>query len=140
MEELSCSRHCDKTTRFVTLFEGKQRLVGAYVCPDNYVTRLVSFEPEDHNISRLRSFVTDELEGGSLVRDSDFRKATRHGWELGPEAEEEIKLVSSKGIQEYYWTFYPKGREKKLGNFLCDECGKLFIQTLDSKNKTCDRH
>jgi hypothetical protein len=142
VEGLPCSRHCDKLTRFVALMEDRNKLVGSYVCPDNYVSRVVFFESNNRDMDWFKSFVRSELDGGERIRDKDFRFATRHGWELGGEAEAEIQSVSgSKGIVEYYWTFYPRGEEeKKLGNFLCEKCGKLFTQPLSSKNKVCQRH
>lgn len=145
VEGLPCSKHCDKTTRFATLLEERSKLVGAYVCPDNCVSRMVCFElhNDDGGIGWFRGFVRNELDGDSLVRDRDFRLATRHGWELGAEAESGISEFSnsSNGVKEYYWTFYAQGNEeKKLGNFLCEKCGKLFSQPLSSKGKTCKRH
>jgi hypothetical protein len=143
VEGLPCYRHCDKPTRFVTLLENRNRLVGAYVCPDNYVVRIVFFDQRDHDLDWFKSLVRIELDGGLFVRDRDFRIATRHGWELGGNAEEEISAFSnpSTGIREYYWTFYPKSdQEKKVGNFICEKCGKLFSQPLNSKSKTCQRH
>jgi hypothetical protein len=142
-EGLPCSRHCNKPTHFVTLMEDRNKLVGAYVCQDNYVVRMVCFELSNQDIGWFKSFVRGELDGGSLVRDRDFRFATRHGWELGGESENEIQSFSnsSSGLKEYYWTFYPRGdEEKKQGNFLCERCGKLFTQPIDSKNKICQRH
>lgn len=143
VEGLPCSRHCDKSTHFVTMVENREKLVGGYVCPDNYVTRLVYFELDNHDASWFKSFVRNELDGGPMVRDRDFRVATRHGWELGGNAEDETASFTdrSKGIKEYYWTFYGRNdEEKKLGNFLCERCGKLFTQSLSSKSKTCQRH
>ncbi len=143
VEGLPCSRHCDKSTRFATLMEDRNKLVGAYICPDNCVVRIVYFDLKNHNMDWFRSFVRSELDGGTLVRDRDFRIATRHGWELGGNAENEIQSFtdSSNGLKEYYWTFCPKSdEEKKLGNFLCERCGKLFTQPLTSKNKVCQRH
>lgn len=142
-EGLPCGRHCDKPNRFVTLLEERERVVGGYVCPDNYIGHLVCFEPKDHNLAWFQNFVLQELGGGPLVRERDFRKATRHGWELGSEAEKEITSFNEpqRGIEEYYWTFYARGdEEKKTGNFLCEACSKLFAQPLNSKNKKCKRH
>jgi hypothetical protein len=145
VEGLPCARHCDKTTHFVPLMENRDKIIGAYTCPDNYVSRIVAFELKQNNggIPWLIGYVRNELEGGSLVRDKDFRSATRHGWELGGNAEEEIKSFAdqSNGIKEYYWTFYARSDdEKKIGNFLCEKCGKLFTQPMNTKNKICQRH
>jgi hypothetical protein len=143
VEGLPCYRHCQKATHFVTLLENRNKLVGAYICPDNYVSRIVFFDLRDQDMDWFKSLVRIELDGGPLVRDRDFRVATRHGWELGGSAENEISIFSnsSGGIKEYYWTFYAKGdEEKKLGNFLCEKCGKLFNQPISSKSKTCQRH
>jgi hypothetical protein len=142
-EGLSCSRHCDKPTRLATLLENWRKLVVAYVCPDNYVVRIVYFDSRDQDMDWFKSLLRLELDGGPLVRDNDFRFATRHGWELGGNAENDIKVFSnsSNGVKEYYWTFYPKSNEeKKMGNYLCEKCGKLFSQPLSSKSKICLRH
>lgn len=147
VEGLPCYRHCDKPTRFASLVDDRKHLVGAYICPDNYVSRIVYFElqNEGDGMDWFKSFVRNELDGGSIIRDKDFRTATRHGWELGRDAENEIKSISnhssSRGLKEYYWTFYPRNDdEKKNGNYLCDKCGKLFTQPNSAKNKTCRRH
>lgn len=146
VEGFPCQRHCARPTRFSVLFEDSDRLVGAYLCPSNYVSRIVSFaETKNYgDVKWFQNFIRSELlEGSALVRDKDFRVATRHGWELGGNAEEEINKFSSpaKGVVEYYWTFYPiSEEEKKLGNFLCEKCGKLFTQPLASENKICPRH
>jgi hypothetical protein len=145
VEGLPCARgHCEQRARFMPLVEERNRLVGAYLCPDYYVSRIVSFaSANNHDMGWFQSFVKSELEGGELARDKDFRVATRHGWELGKDAEMEILQLSdhSKEIKEYYWTSYPKGEgEKKMGNFLCERCGKLFSQSLTSKSRTCQRH
>ncbi len=143
VEGLPCSRHCEKPTHFAALMEDRNKLVGAYVCPDSYVVRIVYFELTNHDMDWFKSFVRSELEGGSFVRDRDFRIATRHGWELGGNAENEIPPFTnpSSGIKEYYWTFYAKtDEEKKLGNFLCERCGKLFTHPLTLKSKICERH
>jgi hypothetical protein len=145
VERLSCARHCEKTTHFAALMENRDKMIGAYICPDNYVSRMVAFELQesDGGIPWLIGYVRNELDGGSLVRDKDFRSATRHGWELGGNAEEEIKSFTyqTKGLREYYWTFYARSdEEKKIGNFLCEKCGKLYTQPMTSKSKVCQRH
>jgi hypothetical protein len=146
-EGLPCSRHCSEPTRFVTLLDNRNRaeFIGAYVCPDNYVSRIVAFDLGGGGIQSLKGYVRNELDGGdTYVREKDFRVATRHGWELGDGAEKEIRSIvnlSTNGIKEYYWTFYARSdEEKKIGNYLCEKCGKLFQQKLSSKNKLCSRH
>jgi hypothetical protein len=143
VEGLPCSRHCDKPTHYSALMEDRNKLVGAYICPDNYVNRITYFELNNDDLNWFKSFLRSELDGGEMIRDKDLRFATRHGWELGGSAESEIQSFSdsSKGVKEHYWTFYAKdNEEKKMGNFLCETCGRLFTQSLTSKSKVCRRH
>lgn len=70
--------------------------------------------------------------------------ATRHGWELGGKAEDEIKEISDS-VKEYYWTMYARtDEEKKYGTFLCAKsdggCGKLFNKLRSDSSKLCPNH
>ncbi|MGI0092203.1 MAG: hypothetical protein ACREBS_10890, partial [Nitrososphaerales archaeon] len=79
--------------------------------------------------------------GTSRVRQRDIRSATRHGWELGGNAEDEIKGIS-ESIRQYYWTFYAKSEdEKKYGTFVCPEgsggCGRLYTKLQSDDSEFC---
>jgi hypothetical protein len=134
----NCYRHCQKPARFVPIYQKGGSLVGAYVCPENYVSRVVYFGASPDG-TWFKNFLTEQA-GEGRVRGADIRLATRHGWELGGNAEEEIKRVSDSGtLKEYYWTFYPKTEDdKKSGTFLCAKCGeRMFSKPLNDDEKFC---
>ncbi len=140
--EGKCSRHCDKPTSLIILKHAENSVVGAYVCPRNYVSRVVCFSA-NLDVNWFRSFLASQI-GGKVVRDSDLRVAARHGWELGNGAADEIGEISSSGmVSEVYWAMHPQTEaEKSLGIFQCSDsngrgCGKLFIQDIKSREKLC---
>ncbi len=143
---VKCGRHCERSVRFVELpikHSGDDEIAGAYVDPGDYVSRVVYFSlSPDHQW--FRGFLREQL--GERLKDKDLRFATRHGWELGREAEAEAQALlakgNAKGITEYYWTFYPRSEEeKKRGTYFCSKekggCGKrLFVS--DDPNSLCE--
>jgi len=137
---IKCARHCEKPARFVPLLEESDRLVGAYVCPDEYVSRVVYFSTKP-DMNWFEVFLRDQV--GGRLRSRDLRYATRHGWELGHEAEKRIKplVEPGKGLGEAYWTFYARSDEdKKSGTFLCSSrdggCdSRLYTKRLDDQSK-----
>ena len=139
-KEAKCSRHCTEAATFVPLVEEKGSLIGAYVCPSGYASRVVYFA-ERADESWFEKILSEQV-GQDRVRSKDIRVATRHGWELGGNAEEEIKEIfpEHKMIKQYYWTSRPK-KDERLGIFLCSEehegCGKLFTQDLDHPETLC---
>ena len=90
----------------------------------------------------FKSSLVDQF-GKAEVRARDIRKATRHGWELGGEAEKEISNISKSGsICQYYWTSYPQtDREKEYGIFICAKqdggCGKFYSKLKSDESKLC---
>jgi hypothetical protein len=140
VEGLPCGRHCSEPTRFLPLVEDGDRLVGAYLCPSNFVSRVVYFSVNPDG-KWFEKFLRDDRGGGDRIRSKDVRKATRHGLELGREAESRATDLFPQGIVEYYWTFYPgSDEEKKNGNFLCDKCNKFFVKSNSSPDRICPRH
>jgi hypothetical protein len=136
---IPCSRHCTKVVNFVVLNDEPDRLVGAYACPDNYVSRIVYFSSKPDG-AWFETYLRDELGGGDRIKSVDIRRATRHGWEIGREAERELASYPG-GVTEYYWTFYPRSdEEKNNGTFLCEKCGKLFVKPNSSTERICSRH
>ncbi|MDQ1279087.1 MAG: hypothetical protein QG670_347 [Thermoproteota archaeon] len=141
--EGSCRRHCTQPTSFVGLQHDADRVVGVYICPDNYVSKVVCFST-NIEIEWFRKFIRSQVKG-NIFRDRDVRIATRHGWELGDEAYLELREVNPTcTVVEAYWIVYPQTEaEKTQGVFLCSNpekekgCGKLFIQKIDTKNKLC---
>jgi hypothetical protein len=137
-KDAKCYRHCQRPAKFVPISKRKGTLVGAYVCPDNYVSRVVYFAVQP-DAGWFEEFLTRQA-GKSRVRPQDIRLATRYGWELGGDAEKEVSSVSDTGrLKQYYWTFYPKSEEdKKAGTFLCSSCdSNLFTKLLSDDEKFC---
>jgi thiol-disulfide isomerase/thioredoxin len=138
-----CRRHCNQPTNFVELKHESDGVVGAYVCPDGYISRVVYFSVTP-DLEWFKKFIRSQV-SGTIFRDRDVRTATRHGWELGDEAQAELREISPTcWLEEAYWVVYPQSEaEKTQGIFLCSDqkkgkgCGKLFIQKIDSENKLC---
>lgn len=141
VEGFPCSpRHCSKTTTYFSLIDDRDPIVGAYICPDNYVSRIVYFSTNPGG-AWFENYLRSDRGGGDRIRSVDIRKATRHGWELGREAEAESKRLFPKGLTEYYWTFYPHTDDEKVkGNFLCEKCDMLFVKLNSSPDRICSRH
>ena len=143
VQGIKCGRHCEREARFAILIDNGKELIGAYVDPENYVSRVVYFSPEADE-TRFESFLRNQV--GSRLRKRDLRFGTRHGWELGQEAEKEARTaLKERGITEYYWTFYPKNDDDRAnGTFLCSfesgGCGKrLFVKPLKDDKKICEQ-
>jgi hypothetical protein len=141
VNDAKCSRHCDKKARFVPIRQSDTNLVGTYICPQNYVSRVVYFA-DNPDPKWFQEFLVGQF-GKAEVRSRDIRKATRHGWELGGEAEKEISNVSkTRSICQYYWTSYPQtDREKENGIFVCAKedggCGKFYSKLKSDESKLC---
>jgi hypothetical protein len=140
-----CRRHCEDPTSLLPVWSDAENIVGAYVCPSGYVSRVIYFSVNP-DIDWFRGFLTSQV-GEEMVNDRDIRPATRHGWELINNAVDEIGDVSPNSkVQEIYWTIYPKTEKaKKRGVFLCLNpedgrgCHKLFVQDIKSKNTLCPK-
>jgi hypothetical protein len=140
-----CYRHCDQISSFIDLRSDLNNVIGAYVCPDGYVSRVVYFSVSP-DVTQLKSFLYSQV-GKEIVADRDIRPATRHGWELGSDAMAEIGEVSPTGtIGEVYWTVYPETEdERNRGVFVCSYpgkgrgCNRLFVQDKESRNRLCPK-
>lgn len=138
-----CRRHCRMLTSFTYLWHDSKSVVGAYVCPDGYVSRVIYFSV-DPDTQWFKSFLTSQL-GENTVQHRDLRPATRYGWELGNGSLDELRDVSSLAvIKEVYWTYYPRTKTGKTdGVFLCSNseqgtgCGRLFVQDIGLTDKLC---
>ncbi len=143
---IACRGHCDAPAFFRLLSTESSHVVGAYLCPDGFVSRIVCFSFED-NLDWFYAFLSNQL-GSGIVQRRDLRVATRHGWELGEEAADELEELTKgrKVVKEVYWTRYPRTEaEKGRGVFLCSDpergrgCGRLFVQEVTSKEKLCSQ-
>lgn len=141
VKDTKCYRHCQGLAKFVPLLRARNSLVGAYVCPQSYVSRVVYFADKP-DAKWFEKFLSDQL-GSTRVKAKDVRRATRHGWELGGAAEEEISTVSNDGrLLQYYWTFYARtDEEKQNGTYLCSKedggCGRLYLRSNSESSKLC---
>jgi hypothetical protein len=84
-----CRRHCGKSSRFRELWSSHESIIGAYVCPDGYVSRVVYFS-KNPDPAWFRKFLTSQIDE-DIVAERDIRPATRYGWELEGEALIEMK-------------------------------------------------
>jgi hypothetical protein len=140
-----CNRHCDSPSSFVDLRSDSDNVIGAYVCPGGYVSRVIYFSVHP-DVKQFKRFLIFQV-GEEIVNDRDIRPATRHGWELGGDAMAEIGEVSPTGvIKETYWTVYAKTEdERKRGVFVCSHpkkamgCNRLFVQDKKSRNRLCPK-
>jgi hypothetical protein len=135
VQDAKCYRHCQEPAKFTPLKSDKPGIIGGYVCPGNYASRIVYFSL-DPDREWFEGYLKKQL--GDAVRSRDIRSATRHGWELGGNAEAEIKKISTAGLKQFYWTFYPATDEEKTrGAFRCDNCGRLFAKEFSDPSKVC---
>ena len=139
-----CFRHCDKPTSMTVVSEEPDAIVGAYACPDGVVSQVVNFstKPDRENFIRM---LTAQV-GQEHLKPRDIRVATRHGWELGRDAEKMLrsKLGEDGAIHQIYWTRYPRtDEEKQLVVSLCRGyarnagCIKLFMRDRASLENLC---
>lgn len=136
VREAKCYRHCQEPAYFVRLKADKSGIIGGYFCPGNYTSRVVYFSMDEPDREWFEKFL--KAQAPELVRSRDIRSATRHGWELGGKAESEILKISSDGIKQLYWTFYPATDvEKTTGAFRCENCGNLFVKRFSDDPKIC---
>jgi hypothetical protein len=118
-----CFRHCDRPVRFHRL---ASRLPGSWVvgaCPSGVVSvaryaEWTGRDPSDRVLRQLRRWTRPR----TLVRVRDLRLATRHGPELGREAERYLGRASPRRpVRIVYWRLYPfrtrGGAERRL--FVC---------------------
>jgi hypothetical protein len=129
----------------ILLAADDDKVVGAYCCPNGYVSRIVYFGFGD-NTDQFRGFLSSQL-GSKVVTGKDLRVASRYGWELGEEAAADIEELARQHqlpLRQTYWVRYPKSEEEKAqGVFLCSDssprggCGRLFTQKLTDSTRLC---
>ncbi len=126
------------------LVEDSTRILGAYVCPDGFVSQVVYFSQQPD-----MKWFTDKLAsevGRENFMPHDVRVASRHGWELGGKAREtlEAKVGTNSPITEVYWTRYARtDAEKQTAISLCigdgsrSGCLRLFAHDRNMVEKFC---
>jgi hypothetical protein len=148
MENLSfngkCYRHCDRPTTMNIVVANSDRLVASYTCPDGFVSQVVYFSQKP-DLGWFVNWITDQV-GKENFDERDIRLASRHGWELGKNAQEtlEDKLGSGAVIKQLYWTRYPKTElQEQQAVSLCvgdgskPGCRRLFIHDKNSTERLC---
>jgi hypothetical protein len=142
-----CFRHCDKQTHMRIIKQTSSRIIGAYVCPEAFVSQVVYFTAAKPDLKWFRELIARQI-GTQYVTKRDVRTASRHGWELGGEARLELeKKIGPEGkITEIYWSRYPKTqREKQQAVSLCigdsktPGCGRLFVHSKATSPLLCDK-
>ncbi len=137
--QAKCYRHCDRDASFHELDSGGKGVVGLYVCPSGYVSRVIYFDQEP-DIEWYKGFLRAKI-SGMRVEGKDLRIATRHPWDLGlKEAEVAIGegSLAPYVLREVYWS--PPRTEKSglpVGAFLCSRCDRIFAQDIKSTNRLC---
>lgn len=139
-----CYRHCNRPTSLKLVSQDSGHVVGAYVCPDGVVSQVVYISQEP-DFAWFEDFLSNQV-GKENVDRRDIRVATRHGWELGGDAQGilEAKTGSGSSVKEVYWTRYPKTEEQKerLVSLCMHDgskagCMKLFVHGKNSYEKLC---
>ena len=120
------------------------QVLGAYVCPESFVSQVVYFSQKP-DINSFEKLVTSQV-GKENFTPNDIRLGSRHGWELGYDARKmvEVNLGPDGKITEVYWTRYARtDSEKKVAISLCSGdgtrkgCLKLFAHDSSTAEKFC---
>lgn len=119
----TCYRHCDRPIRTRRLRSALPGVWTVRACPSGVVSvtayaEWTSRDPTEAARRALRRWTVPP----TLVRRWDLRLATRHGPELGAEAERFLASVRPRrGLRVVYWRVYPfrgrDGGERRL--FVC---------------------
>jgi hypothetical protein len=124
--------------------EDSTQVLGAYICPDGFVSQVVYFSQKP-DLKWFTDKITSEV-GREHFSPNDVRVASRHGWELGGKALEilEAKAGTNSTITEVYWTRYPRtDAEKQVAISLCigdrsrSGCLKLFAHDRNMVQTFC---
>ncbi|HMK82121.1 MAG TPA: hypothetical protein VK503_00225 [Candidatus Bathyarchaeia archaeon] len=130
-----CYGHCQDQYALKFLPFQKGMIIGSYVCPSGYVSRIVLYGNE-LNLHAFRKFLSSLLRGIVEVTDEDIRVATRYTWDLGITNEPPGRV-----LREAYWT--QRYRRTKTDDphrttlFQCTKCGSFYCQPFSDKNTFC---
>jgi hypothetical protein len=120
------------------------RVLGAYTCPDGFVSQVVYFSQRP-DLNWFNSTISKQV-GPENFTTNDVRTARRHGWELGANADESLKakLGPNSSLTEVYWTRYARtNAQKQIAISLCTGdsshpgCLKLFAHESGNVEKLC---
>jgi len=131
-EPQKCYGHCDQPSTLRILKENGT-LIAGMVCHAGYVSRIIAYSRE-LDLASFKSFISESLGGSLKLFDEDLRTATRFSWDLGIEGEEEVVKVA-------YWTQnYRRSKTEapdRQALFGCANCGKLYVQSINSRSVLC---
>ena len=139
-----CFRHCKAPTSMKLMLREPTRIIGAYACPDGFVSQVVYFS-QNPNIKWFSDTIISQV-GADNFTSNDVRLATRHGWELGRNAVETLQAQTptKPSVSEVYWTRYPKTEAQKqvaisvcLGDDSRPGCLRLFAHGRDKTERFC---
>ena len=139
-----CFRHCDKPTSLRLISKDSIRVFGAYICPDSFVSEVVYFSQKP-DLLWFSNMISSQV-GRDNFTANDVRVATRHGWELGEEANATLtaELGSNPSLTEVYWTRYARSEaEKRIAISLCTGdgsrlgCLRLFSHESGKTERLC---
>jgi len=148
-----CWGHCEEHTKFKKIYSDEAKVVGAYVCPGGFVSR-IGYYSLFPNLTWFIAFLQGRSVAASF-REEDFRVATRHPWELSAprvwirriaslmRASDMAATVTASHAPYLMKTIYwspPHGSEKELkGVFICKQCESFFLQPKTSRTTICSR-
>ena len=139
-----CFTHCDRPTSMQVVSQDASRFVGAYLCPDGFVSQVVYFSLSP-DMKWFEDMIANQV-GNGCFTSKDVRVGSRHGWELGGDAQEilESKLGAYPKVTEVYWTRYPRtDADKQVAISLCvgegsqQGCLKLFAHDRNVVRGLC---
>jgi hypothetical protein len=130
-----CYGHCEGTARLKIIREDDAGLVGCYVCPGGYVSRIVRYSATP-DAQWFTSYLKDLLGPQVDIASQDIRVATRYNWDLGLGGESHKPV-----LREHYWVQSYRRTKNDDPNrqalFMCSECGALFYQAASSRTTVC---
>jgi hypothetical protein len=124
--------------------EDSTHVLGAYICPDGFVSQVVYFGQKP-DLNWFNSIIAGQV-GPENFTTNDVRVATRHGWELGGNAAETLKtqLGPNASLTQVYWTRYARtDAQKQIAISLCTGndsrpgCLKLFAHEGRKVERFC---
>jgi hypothetical protein len=139
-----CFRHCDKPTSLKIMSQDSTHVLGAYTCPDAFVSQVVYFTQRP-DLKWFSDTIVGQV-GIANFTTNDVRVATRHGWELRDDADVRLRanVGSNPTITEVYWTRYARTDAQKktaislcMGDDLRPGCLKLFAHESEKSERLC---
>ena len=127
----NCYGHCKEKGSFE--FQGDSMII--QVCPDRYVSRIVTYGPKVDQY-QFKETLRRLASGLETVQSGDIRVASRYAWDLGLKRKSDDLIVRLA-----YWTqSYRSTKDERVDRpalFLCSNNDSFFMQPLNSRNRLC---